>query len=315
MSIHKKIEAHRRELRRAGYNHYLRTGRVPVEIKSALGEDIAGGYWVKFNPYHDPENGQFTFAPGHPNAISNPVISGKHNITPVTIRPSHESSNRAAESEIQPRPYLSSVHNEIRSIAMQHPPEKGTREWTTIDLIAWLGGGKDIFDFKDQWVHGYRHAIQAAAERYDLPPELIAGVAYIEVGGDPLIIDNLAYALRNEENRDRTSFGNVSIQVRRAADTLGYDMSQDLSPSQRRAIVNALENPQTNIFVAAKHLSDLRDIDFRGVSGSQLDRPQIEAIATRYNSGPDISLSEIKKNMDYGHDLTKRWGRMRRLLQ
>lgn len=63
------------ELRRPGYVHYLRTGRVPVEIKAALGEDIAGGYWVKFNPYHDPRNGQFTFAPGHPNALSNAVVS------------------------------------------------------------------------------------------------------------------------------------------------------------------------------------------------------------------------------------------------
>ena len=80
MTIAADNETRRAQLRRTGYNHYLRTGHVPLEIKSALGEDIAaGGYWVKFNPYHDPDNGRFTFAPGHPNAVSSPVISNRRN--------------------------------------------------------------------------------------------------------------------------------------------------------------------------------------------------------------------------------------------
>jgi hypothetical protein len=40
-------------LARRAFAHYLRTGRrlrVPVE--------------QKFNPYHDPRNGRFTFGPG-----------------------------------------------------------------------------------------------------------------------------------------------------------------------------------------------------------------------------------------------------------
>jgi GH24 family phage-related lysozyme (muramidase) len=61
----KAIETNRRQaLRQTGYAQYLRTGRVSLEIRAALGEDIAGGIWYKFNPYHDPDNGQFTFAPG-----------------------------------------------------------------------------------------------------------------------------------------------------------------------------------------------------------------------------------------------------------
>ena len=89
---------HRDQLRRIGYNHYLRTGRVPVEIKSALGEDIAGGYWVKFNPYHDPRNGQFTFAPGHPNALSNAVISERHGRYLSEQRTVKEPTSATAES-------------------------------------------------------------------------------------------------------------------------------------------------------------------------------------------------------------------------
>lgn len=88
MDISAEIEMRRNELRRIAYNHYLRTGRVPLEIKSALGEDISGGYWVKFNPYHDPDNGRFTFAPGHPHAIGNQVVSERRNATkPHGLKP------------------------------------------------------------------------------------------------------------------------------------------------------------------------------------------------------------------------------------
>ena len=40
---------------RIAFDHYLRTGRIlssPTPLER------------KFNPYHDPENGQFTFGPG-----------------------------------------------------------------------------------------------------------------------------------------------------------------------------------------------------------------------------------------------------------
>ena len=44
------------------FSHYLRTGRrLPKDIFIEA-QDIE----LKFNPYHDPRNGQFTFAPGGP---------------------------------------------------------------------------------------------------------------------------------------------------------------------------------------------------------------------------------------------------------
>lgn len=45
------------QLRRQAFSSWLRTGRWPV-VRSA------GGIECKFNPYHDPTNGRFTFAPG-----------------------------------------------------------------------------------------------------------------------------------------------------------------------------------------------------------------------------------------------------------
>lgn len=51
---------------RESFRIYLRTGRrVPP---AAIVE-------LKFNPYHDPRNGQFTFAPGGPRSLSDVVIS------------------------------------------------------------------------------------------------------------------------------------------------------------------------------------------------------------------------------------------------
>lgn len=47
---------------RQAFAHYLRTGRRP-ELE------------LKFNPYHDPRNGQFTFAPGGPRSLSYVVVS------------------------------------------------------------------------------------------------------------------------------------------------------------------------------------------------------------------------------------------------
>lgn len=101
------------------------------------------------------------------------------------------------------------------------------------------------------------------------------------------------------------------MQVRTAAEAFGY---KDPGPWQKKAIISSLQDPSTNIFIAAKHLSDLRDLDFRGTTASAMTREQIEVIATRFNRGSGGSIAEIKKNLDHGRDITKRWGRLNKLL-
>ena len=54
--------------RRRAFSHWMRTGIWP-------GASDADGIEHKFNPYHDPRNGQFTFAPGGPRSLSHVVIS------------------------------------------------------------------------------------------------------------------------------------------------------------------------------------------------------------------------------------------------
>lgn len=53
---------------RRAFSHWIRTGQWP-------GDPVANGIEHKFNPYHDPRNGQFTFAPGGPRSLSHVVIS------------------------------------------------------------------------------------------------------------------------------------------------------------------------------------------------------------------------------------------------
>jgi predicted chitinase len=53
------------------FSHYLRTGRRLPKETFLEAQDIE----LKFNPYHDPRNGQFTFAPGGARTGSRPALA------------------------------------------------------------------------------------------------------------------------------------------------------------------------------------------------------------------------------------------------
>lgn len=57
----------------------------------------ATGRERKFNPYHDPRNGRFTFAPGGPNSLQNPLFSD-----PRGLWKPREKPNRASRAERAP---------------------------------------------------------------------------------------------------------------------------------------------------------------------------------------------------------------------
>jgi hypothetical protein len=103
-----------------------------------------------------------------------------------------------------------------------------------------------------------------------------------------------------------TSFGNVSTQIRRAAETMGYDPAR-MSQAQEDAIVASLEDPRQNIFIAASHLADLRDIDFPTARGGAMTLEQMRVVATRFNRGPDLSLAQIQTDMSYGQRVLDRF--------
>ena len=244
------------------------------------------------------------------HGLSTDGIVGKDTWLAVYSSPSFD----LAESELI---------KELREAAAKTSVANGTKEWTTKDIVLWkapvIGKESYLFDFKSQWVTGYKDVINDAAKRYDVPPVLLAGVCFTEVAGDPLWIDEVAYQVRKfdhladpvlepltiTEKPEKTSFGNVSMQVRRAAETVGLKYS-DVEPQQERDLINMLKNPKENIFLAARHLAQLRNIDFKGIAADKLTMEQIEIIATRYNRGPDLSVEKIKENLSYGKSISKR---------
>lgn len=184
---------------------------------------------------------------------------------------------------------------------------KNVEDWTTLLIAEWkLRGDEVLDDFENQWISGYKYVIQAAARKYDIPAYLLAGVAKVELGGDPLWIDDIAYNVRQiakgQKAADLTSFGNISIQVRRAAETLGYDYD-NLTGKQRESIISSIKDPIQNLYIVAKHLSDLRDIEYKGLGADKLTEDNVRIIGSRYWWGPDESLTTVKSNTWYGNTI------------
>jgi hypothetical protein len=204
--------------------------------------------------------------------------------------------------------------------------------WGVMDVLQWKlvpekwGGGVGyIQKFKDSWVIHNRQTIKFAAAEFKLPAELLAGVCWIEVGGDPNFIDSVAFEVRafdwsGPEYVDRyltltsppekTSFGFVSMQLRTAAKTLGLDATK-MKASDLRRLAACLEKDNYNINLVARHLRELADYDNLP---SQLSMDDIRVVGARYNRGIIPTLAEIKRNTSYGNFIVKHWQRFNKLV-
>lgn len=234
-------------------------------------------------------------------------------------------------------------------------------EWKDADFLEYAvktitapqEADKFVHDKKISFVKNYKNVILDASEKYDVPPMLLAGVAYNEFGGDAMWFDDAIYAARNlyddniafkigidgtksikdfykkiildvkpglllkaipekvpktifdyadevidkiPQNSSLTSFGNTSIQVRRAIETLGYDESTKKTDE----IIKSLKDPIQDIYITALHLSQLCDIDYKNVDRSLLTDEQIKNVISRYQIGPKKSLKYIIENNGYG---------------
>ena len=203
--------------------------------------------------------------------------------------------------EISEKEDITAAHARVKTYAEQWKdvPEY---KWTLGDIAKWktTGGEEFIHQKKLGFIKNYKDVILDAAKKYDLPPILLAGVAYIEYGGKPTMADDIAYYGRIinkylpnivdttfDKDPKLTSFGNTSIQIRRAAETLGY------SSYKNGDMIKILEDPIQNIFVTAAHLNDLRNIDYLGKSADELTDDEIKIIASRYNIGPQYKKESI----------------------
>ncbi|MER7708124.1 hypothetical protein ABTX81_35200 [Kitasatospora sp. NPDC097605] len=157
---------------------------------------------------------------------------------------------------------------------------------------------------RQEWIKANSTIIAAAARQSGLPPDMLAGIAWQEVGGKGRVWDDLAGAGRYVADQpwfpvipenlpgrlggapDTTSYGPLSIQVRRAAEVLGYNPAT-LSDDQRHEVVRALQNPATNIFIASGYLAQLKaESPFADVPADRMTPAQYQELAARYNGGP-----------------------------
>lgn len=207
--------------------------------------------------------------------------------------------------------------------------------WSIVHVLAWkavperLGGGDAfLWKFKDVWVRYNRNLIKKHASENRIPAELLAGVAHIEVGGDPTEQDTLVFAVRAfnwsgpkwfddhltvTKHPAMTSFGPVSMQLRTAVRTLGRD-PDTMSSAELLSLGWALERDAYNLELAAKHLRDLILYDFPGIDTTKLTEEQIVVVGSRYNRGT-VSMEKLKQDLSYGKVILKRWSHMTKLLK
>ena len=125
------------------------------------------------------------------------------------------------------------------------------------------------------------------------------------------MIDDIAYQIRSFDHLgdpflepltvtkrpEMTSMGDVSMQLRRAAETSG-DAWNELSAIEQARLVQCLKDEPCNVGLVARHLRQLRDIDFG--DGIAPTGRVIKITGTRYNRGPDLPLSAIEADTRYG---------------
>ena len=220
-------------------------------------------------------------------------------------------------------------------------------KWTSWSFIRWkflpdkLGGGNAyLLAYKDSWLIFNSLRIQGAAKSSKIPLYLLAGVAWIEVGGMPDLIDSIAFPVRSfdwsgqkyidkhltiTKNPQTTSFGSVSIQLRHAAKAIGVNIN-NLSYKRQVQLSICLETDTFNLNVVARHLHELIKHDFPDADSENLTDEQMIVVGSRYNRGTERKLedfidslraapgSENRKYTEYGRTILRRRDHIRNLL-
>ena len=154
------------------------------------------------------------------------------------------------------------------------------------------------------------------ALKYNIPPLLLVGVINREVGGKPEFTDHVSHQLRHYLNTappiiatdkfgkaNRTSFGAVSMQLRRAASYVDTLKTKNMNYYQfEQFLIQELSDEEKSIEYAAKHLLDLSKIDTSLIdkkNGADWSDERIAVVATRYNIGPDVSLDRLLERKEY----------------
>ena len=179
-------------------------------------------------------------------------------------------------------------------------------------------------------MHAPKQTIIEFSASFNLPPEVLAGIAWTEAGGDPEFIDPIMHDARSllnpiglaDKPPELTSVGDVQIQVRHVAKFLGLDADK-LSHGDRVGLIKFVENERNNLYIVARYISHSLKQIYPNYTINDIGDNEIVMIEYMYNMGyphpmigPNKNLEEISQKgiSRYGHDLLNKKAKMRSLL-
>ncbi|BES83097.1 hypothetical protein PEC302107_01950 [Pectobacterium araliae] len=180
------------------------------------------------------------------------------------------------------------------------------RKWDEVDVLFWKLSKNDpdrrsgefySNAYKDAYIQYNKELIIQTANFVGIPPELLGGVAWIEVGGKPEEYKPIIMNWREQfsfvpgiKPADHTSVGSVAMQIRVAARTLGLDPSA-LTTRDQLELSACLMEDEFNLRLVALHLRDVILYDYPEAASLHPTDIQYKMAGIRYNRG-------IERNKD-----------------
>ncbi|WP_133797241.1 hypothetical protein [Prosthecobacter fusiformis] len=199
--------------------------------------------------------------------------------------------------------------------------EDSETEWGFFDAAQYgvesIVGGKHLKEYKDAYVKNHNVTIQVMADIFDIPPEVLAGVAWMEAGGSWDAGEDTAGFLASEHGLSsrpvgERSFGEVQIQLRHAARNLGMPGSE---PVFLRDVANRIYRSSAwNLYAVASHLDEIRRQKFPGVKAKDMTKEHVMLIGDAYNAGAQKTTEQARQKSNYGPDLVQKIDWIRNML-
>jgi RHS repeat-associated protein len=200
---------------------------------------------------------------------------------------------------------VTKTHYEILKAAMKHGTKDGP-VWTNKKAAkyAWLKltdpakAKAFVTQFKKDWIKAYAGTIKAAANMFNIPAYLLAGILYAEVGGSAPGEDDIAIAVRDHPSigkRDwTTTLGDASINMRNAAKALGYEPAK-MTDSQYNFLRATIRDPNISIYTAAAFMAHIKTRYPAPWSAPNLQY----TVAKEYNGTGDDAKAYGRRYMTY----------------
>lgn len=152
------------------------------------------------------------------------------------------------------------------------------------------GPESSLANYKDDWVRSNKTTLRVLSRMHEMPPQLLAGVAWVEAGGSPPSEDWVAFHGRRarifDGSADRTTFGEIQISLRNAGKILALNPE-----TQACAIVNLLNNYQRNLAVVAEHIDHLIVKKYGHVAADEFTDEMISFGGAAYNGSGEAATN------------------------